>query len=110
MHIADPRLGQQLPQTERPELLLAGQRRGKGQGERPCGSGRLEAAQSPGPALPGLCLTPDGAGVPGSLRHIMPAKGDGLAVQPLSRKQSPEGARSRDITAANLSCFLKAFP
>lgn len=38
-----------------------------------------------------------------------PGKGDVLETQPHSRKQSPEGAQSHDITSANLSCFLKAF-
>jgi len=38
-----------------------------------------------------------------------PGKGDRLETQPHSRKQSPEGAWSYDITAANLNCFLKAF-
>lgn len=33
-----------------------------------------------------------------------------VVMQPHSRKQSPEGARSCDITATNPSCFLKAFP
>jgi len=38
-----------------------------------------EAAQSPGPALPGLCLTSDRAGVPRRLRHTraLHARGQG---------------------------------
>lgn len=42
----------------------------------------------------------------GSMRK-RPGKGDGLEMQPHSRKQSPKGKWNCDITPANLSCFLK---
>lgn len=68
--------------------------------------GLREAAQSPGPALCGPCLTLE-PGCPEAC--VRPGKGDRLEMQPHSRKQSPEGMQSCDITSANLSSFLKAF-